>query len=739
MGNKASRTEKEKDIALSNYVEDTIKNELTFKQSDEEVTSIKESVNRMVDCIMDEVVAIDERFDMLRKVPVGSNAEGMRIVNPDEFDFMIVLKSLSRSGVIEVRRQCKDLPSFAHAHIIDDAVREIWHDVCKDENLKSTPSSNMKDAFQSLVLRRGQNIGIRELFCERIKLAVKKLLDKRFTIPTTEGTLSLKDVGVQIHGPAITPLLNWHSICTKTDFEISVDLVPAIEINDINRLVDESDTYSLTVFEELKRTGRVHLTPAGRISPCKEGMCFQIACSETEVKLVKCLNSNHKKCYKILKDMFETRDEIGDQIIISYVLKTLIQKHANECTERKLSGACLMELLRTIVDNYLPYEFQRYISTKPQIISELGSVFFKAQDIFYFKEYKQSIRRFSSISKDLMKEVDRVREEYPIKEQPRGNTNFRIQVQQDSPSKKRLFLCAVSLPLSYIIPFLVVYLLDLCAGFHLPECVRSLSLHVCFILFSLLPSSLFYLHTWLLMLEIVIRSGRILLLAYAFWLDMPLSKRSFVSLYIRICLVFLITYECLEIDPSIYDYDILELELFIDLFLKNLIEYETSYRFVGVKTDVNLIWQWYVGRKEDEKLILQEHFFLTYFGVSMTFIYFLNLKFSHSCLRSKLFSKFIGLFVCSIWLLPYLLWGYPNYFLYYVSAYLMTFSFTCIVDLPAGIKASMRTVIVKLRKSKYFDRVYKACVIANSCLMIIQMILLTLEVLHWLCLIIGIY
>ena len=180
MGNRSSRTEREKDIALSKYVDDTIRHELTFKQSNEEVRSIKKAVNSMVDCIMDEVVAIDERFKMLRKVPVGSMAEGMRIVNPDRFDFMIVLKSLSRPGVIEVRCECKGLSSFTHAHITDDAVRKIWHDVCKGGTLKSTPSSNMTDPLNVSLLRRARNIGIREQFCEKNSKSCERTSGKAF-------------------------------------------------------------------------------------------------------------------------------------------------------------------------------------------------------------------------------------------------------------------------------------------------------------------------------------------------------------------------------------------------------------------------------------------------------------------------------------------------------------------------------------------------------------------------------
>ena len=536
MGNRASRTEKEKDMALSKYVDDTIKNELTFKQSNEEVKSIEKAVNSMVDCIMDEVVAIDERFEMLRKVPVGSMAEGTRIVNPDEFDFMIVLKTLSQAGVIKVRRECKGLSSFTHAQITDDVVSENWKDVCKNGNLKSTPSSKMADALIAILFRRKRNIGVRELFYENIQKAVKELQERHFSIPTTEGTLSLKDIIVEIHGPAIKSLFNWHSVCTDTDTDvkISVDLVPVIEINDIHPLIGESDTCSTRVFQELERTGRVHLTPAGRISPCKQGMCFQIACTETEVNLVKSLNSNHKKCYKILKDMFDTRHETDAHMIISYVLKTLILKHASECIERELPGSCIMKILKTIDNNCFHYIYK--LNFSPQKI-EVHSVFFKEHDLFHYilkrlgmKTFGKTVGVFGSTSTQLIKTVNRVREEHPIvDEQTREIPNFRIKVQQNSLSAARRALYVLGLPLSYLLPMFVVYLPvlclpALCASFHLPKFIRAVSLWACFIALSLLPN----VNKWVCMLDIVCMCGRIILIC---WFALKIAMVCIMNVY----------------------------------------------------------------------------------------------------------------------------------------------------------------------------------------------------------------
>ena len=713
MGSRTSRTEKEKDMALTMYVDNTIKNELKFKNSKKEVKSIKKSVHIMVDCIMNEVQSVDERLEMLRKVPVGSMAEGMRIVKPDEFDFMIVLKGLSKPGVIEVRHGCENLRSFAHAHLTahdDDVTRETWHDVCKDGNLKSTPSTNMTDAFNDLMLRRQRNIGIRELFCEKVQQAVKKLQERHYTIRTTQGTLSIKDVGVEIHGPAITPLLNWRSVRTDTVVEISVDLVPAIEVKHIHALVNENDACSLRVFQELERTGRLHLTPAGRISPCKQGMCFQVACSETEVKLVKSLNPNHKKCYKILKDMFKTRDEVGAHLIISYVLKTLAQKHASNCSERKTSGACIMKLLRTIDDNYLPYRFK--LTLMPQV-PELGTLFFKEQNIFYFKEIKGPMEVFGSTTKQLIKDVNRVREKYPIiREQTRGKPDFRIQIQQHSPSAKRLAFCALSLPLSYIMPMFLVYLSGILSGVHLPEFMHSVSLYFCFIFIFLLPG----LQTWLAMSEIFCSVGRIILLAYACILYMPWGSRFFLAFSIMFYIVIGRT-DLLQIRDAFIYADIYSLW---KVFVPALIQWRAMV----------LTWERYVKLKELEMLIWRDNFFPTYLIASMSFIYVLNLKHRHSCLRSKWLSRLTGLVACSMWLFMSLLWGDPNYFLITVTGSLMSFSATCILP-SLNLPVSMKVFLIRMYKTRFFARLYKLFVgLAVFCGLIIVSTVIGLT-LYW--------
>ena len=375
---------------------------------------------------------------------------------------------------------------------------------------------------------------------------------------------------------------------------------------------------------------RVHLTPAGRASPCKQGMCLQIACSETEVKLVKSMNSNHRNCYKILKGIFETREEISGHMIISYVLKMLILKHACECMEHELTGACIMKIIRHIEDNYLPYKLKP--SARPQVPA-LGPVFFKEQNIFYFKELKRPVEVLGGTSKQLIKSVNRERNEYPMADDQHGmNQRFRIQVQNDFPSDKRLVICAFSLPLSYMLPMFLVYLPVLCAGIQLPEIMRSVSLYLCFGSIALLPG----LPKMLCMLEIISRIGRIAVLVYAVWLYMPWSKRMFVLFSVVIYILSGRTDILQHREPFIYA-DIYSLWV---LFLPRVLRMNANV----------LTWDNYVILKQKEKLLWQDKCFPVYFIASMSLMNLLQLKCRHACLRTKLLSQLTCLATCSMWL-----------------------------------------------------------------------------------------
>ena len=84
-------------------------NELEYKRPDAEVECITNDVEAMVKKILTLVGISDPRFEISHQYLVGSMAEGTRIGEPDEFDFLVVLKHFSEPDAIRVIRELEDV------------------------------------------------------------------------------------------------------------------------------------------------------------------------------------------------------------------------------------------------------------------------------------------------------------------------------------------------------------------------------------------------------------------------------------------------------------------------------------------------------------------------------------------------------------------------------------------------------------------------------------------------------
>ena len=673
MGNNLSpRSEIEKDLALTKYIENTVRHELKFKETKDEVDAIRKAVYDMVDSIMEEVQRVDRRFEILRKIPVGSMAEETRIVKPDEFDFMIVLKELSGHNRLEIRHDCNTLRSFVHVEITDSAVREVWSDVCENGILKSTKSSKFIDRLICKLSRKSGNLGLRELFCQKVTTAVNNLTRKHHAIRSNHGTLTIKEKTIEIHGPAITPTFNWFSAYPHNgrNMEISIDLVPAIEVKPNQDIINENDTFSRDIFCEIEKTGRLHLVPPGRISPCTQGMCFHVACAETEAKLVKTMNSNHILCYKLFKDMFQTRNEIGVHLIVSYILKTSMLKHANDCNERENAANCFHKVLKELIDNCTYHKLKMLSNTATINIS---SVFFKETNIFLFKEVKQPVEVFGGTTQRLVKDVEFVRKEYPISgAQSKKTQNFRIRIQQHVVPTKRLVLCALSFPLSYIIPMILTCVPDMMS--RNASSLSNGSNMASLLFFLIFIFSVLGLQTWLSVLETLCCCCRITMLMYACSQYMPFYRRFIVFITIPFFIIIGRHDRVQRMDAFLYS-DLYSLwKVFIPAAL--------------MQWNANVLtWEKYIYFKELEKLIWHDKLFPLYYVASLSFVFTMNMNHRHSGFLWC--SRLIGVFVCLTWLCLQLLWGDSTYILRYITGSFVSIVVTCVMsstDLPIRIK-----------------------------------------------------
>ena len=685
MGNNLSpRSEIEKDLALTKYIENTVRHELKFKETKDEVDAIRKAVYDMVDSIMKEVQYVDRRFEILRKIPVGSMAEETRIVKPDEFDFMIVLKELSVHNLLEIRHDCNTLRSFVHVEITDSAVREVWSDVCENGILKSTKSSKFIDRLICKLSRKNGNLGLRELFCQKVTTAVNNLTRRHHAIHSNHGTLTIKKKTIEIHGPAITPTFNWFSAYPRNDrnMEISIDLVPAIEVKPNQDIINEDDTFSRDILCEIEKTGRLHLVPPSRISPCTQGMCFYVACAETEAKLVKTMNSNHLLCYKLFKDMFQTRNEIGEHLIDSYILKTFILKHANDCSERENPANCVHKVLKELNDNC---SLERLSNTR----LHMSSVFFKETNMFYFKEVKQPAEILSGNIQRLEEDVEFVRKGYPISgAQSKKKQNFRIRIQQHVVQTERLVFFALSFPLSYIFPIILTCVPDMMGRTtsFLSNGPNIASL----LFFPIFIFSVLGLQTWVSVLETLCGCCRITMLLYAPIQLTPYRDRFII--YIA-TLLYIIIIIIRRHDP------LLPMDAFLYSDLCSL--WKVFIPAVLMQWNANVLtWKKYIDLKEQHKLIWHDTLFPQYYFASLSFVFTMNMHHRHSGFLWC--SRLIGVFVCLTWLCLQLLWGDSTYILRYITCSLVSIVVTCFmfsIKGPSGLPLTYTKVskVAKIR------------------------------------------
>ena len=139
------------------------KNVLSFVRSNEEVESIKESVDKMVENIASWFGETNPLLKFSHKYLVGSMAEDTRIIEPNEFDYILVLQHLSQTNVVRVERCVREINTYlrygmvkphpvnhAHIRLIDKGILNMYSTfvkkiTCVHHHLDNTYQLHAKD------------------------------------------------------------------------------------------------------------------------------------------------------------------------------------------------------------------------------------------------------------------------------------------------------------------------------------------------------------------------------------------------------------------------------------------------------------------------------------------------------------------------------------------------------------------------------------------------------------------
>ena len=233
------------DENINKYLVGLYENDLKFKRPDAEVECITCAVETIIEQIMTAVGNKDQTCQISYQYLVGSMAERTSILEPDEFDFLVVLKHFSKQSGIDIK--------WSH-----------------------------QDVFQ--VNKKGRRVDDLDNFVEKLHQVIPSLCLQSVD---DFGKLSIKSSTVCRHGPASVIKLLWEpSSKTSKSLDILVDITPCIEQHGIDTVIQASDVSILARFKALVRDNKYMLLP-------KYGK-FVSTCTTTEVKLVQTLSAHHK-------------------------------------------------------------------------------------------------------------------------------------------------------------------------------------------------------------------------------------------------------------------------------------------------------------------------------------------------------------------------------------------------------------------------------------------------------------
>ncbi|XP_053399840.1 uncharacterized protein LOC123557540 [Mercenaria mercenaria] len=304
--------------------------ELMFKRSDTEVNDIKDAVGKAVDSFGK---YIGKKYPLLavsHKHAVGSFAEGTRLKEPDEFDFILVLKYFNEENVSVDRcmKDCEDIADVKpHAHI---KIRNLeWW------NAKATETEEWQD--NGTVCNWLDFVDMHSFTWAECEWNVD--------IDTPSGKLSNSETDLEFtsNGPAFTFELLWIPKQGER-LQISIDASLALERRGVTEVIELEDVPCQEFIPDLLKED-THFIVYGE---GEDG--FKYTFTTTEVKLMRKISASHRRCYRILKFLFAVENCGG--IVETYILKTLLLRHANSCMGKVYIFNCLCDICDKLEDLY---------------------------------------------------------------------------------------------------------------------------------------------------------------------------------------------------------------------------------------------------------------------------------------------------------------------------------------------------------------------------------------------------
>ncbi|KAH3787645.1 hypothetical protein DPMN_165772 [Dreissena polymorpha] len=331
---------------------------------------IAEVVYRSVIVILDKVSELEPRFTVSEILKVGSYFEGTKIDKIDEFDFLVVIKELSKSGAIHINKMpgpyyegyLKE-PGMVQIKLQDDDLKMKWKKYVVDnfligfQQLRDTHKWR-QNMFGSFVL-------------ESIKIIAKTkhewkdlVFDPGSNMFYYRGGLTLLSnsgfervilKAAEVRHPNTVLVLEYDGS------EISVDLSSAIRYDRVEDCFEAGDCVDERLAAAVLDRGSILLV-------AKQGTTFRITFTETEVKFMRDeIHGVHKLIYMYLKYIKSLYAKIipVQQPFSSYMLKMVCIHHDIRCTtENKTVAKCLDEVVDLMTDYCENGDLQNVFNTR---------------------------------------------------------------------------------------------------------------------------------------------------------------------------------------------------------------------------------------------------------------------------------------------------------------------------------------------------------------------------------------
>jgi len=280
-------------------------------KDESEAELIREKLEQFVTNILAEVEKRDKRFRSTL-IKSGSVYEGAKVGQPDEFDFMIRIDSLTDKPLF---RPCDKGEGYVKLFLAE----EEWEEFKDDEGFFNPHM--LSRFFKKLVNASLNDAELPE------GLAFQRVREEMYGTWWPVYSELLGNAGGQegssvmyseSHGPATTLTIYWQGGNSYRNLPVSVDLTLTLDYQE-SKLPVELTKLSQKVNPILQKCG-FHVVPAGFDS-------WRISFSMTEKEILASSPDGFKTCYRVLKVM---RDEISESVgwdsslIPSYMLKTVL-------------------------------------------------------------------------------------------------------------------------------------------------------------------------------------------------------------------------------------------------------------------------------------------------------------------------------------------------------------------------------------------------------------------------------